>query len=161
MAQNIIQSPCVTALVLSEGTNSNMRLSEQLWAEQLWAEQLRTWYNLDLLHLSLCNGSNSPRGNEQQNVTVRTALSRTAPNNIELLSSRQRWWTSQRIILLVTGAAYSIQFIRDFIWLTLELAMVGMVFVWIDPHPGSGHLPSVARSGECQRWPEVEVWWPD
>ena len=59
MAQNIIQSPCVTALVLSEGTNSNMRLSEQLWAEQLWAEQLRTWYNLDLLHLSLCSGSDS------------------------------------------------------------------------------------------------------
>ena len=40
--------------------NSNMKLSEQLWAEQL-----HTWYSIDPLHLSLCNGSNFPRGNEQ------------------------------------------------------------------------------------------------
>ena len=33
--------PCVTVLILPEGTNSIMQLSEQLWAEQL-----RTCYNL-------------------------------------------------------------------------------------------------------------------
>ena len=133
-----------------------MRLSEPPWAEQL-----RTWYNLDPLHLSLCNGSNSPRGNEQRNVTARTALSRTASNSIELLSSRQQWWASHRTTLLVTGAAYSIQLTRDFVLLILELATVGMVVVWIDPHPGSGYLSSVARSRECQRWSNVEGWWPD
>ena len=117
MVQNIIQSPCVTALVLSEGTNSNMRLSEQLWAEQLWAEQLRTWYNLDLLHLSLCIGSYSPRGNDQQSVTVGTALSRTDPNNIELLSSKQRRWASHQKTLSAIGAAYSIRLIRALFYL--------------------------------------------
>ena len=55
MVQNIIQSPCVTALILLEGMNGNKRLSKQLWAEQL-----RTWFTLDLLHLSLYSGSNSP-----------------------------------------------------------------------------------------------------
>ena len=36
-----------------------------------------------------------------------------------------------------------------------------MVVVWNDPCPGSGYLSSVARSGECQRWSNVEGWWPD
>ena len=136
--------------------NSNIELSEQIWAEQL-----HTWYNLDPLQFSLCNGSNSLSGTEQHNVAARTALSRTAPNNTGLLSSRQQWRASQLTTLLVTGAAYSVRLIRDFTLLTLELATVGMVVVWIDLHPGSGYLSSVARSGECQRWSNVEWWWPD
>ena len=36
-----------------------------------------------------------------------------------------------------------------------------MVVVWINPHPGSDYLSSVARFGECQRWSDVEGWWPD
>ena len=63
--------------------------------------------------------------------------------------------------ILVTGAAYSIRLIIDFVLLTLELATVGMAVVWIDPRPGSGLLSSVARSGECQHGSDVEVWWPD
>ena len=39
--------------------------------------------------------------------------------------------------------------------------MVGMVVVWIVPRPGSRCLSSVARSGECQRWSDVEVWYPN
>ena len=39
--------------------------------------------------------------------------------------------------------------------------MVGMVVMWIDPRPGSGCLSSVPRSGECQRWSDIEVWWPN
>ena len=49
-------------------------------------------------------------------------------------------------MLLVTGVAYSVQLIRDFVLLTLELATVGMVVVWIDPRPGSGYLSSITRS---------------
>ena len=97
-------SLCNSSTVIpSEGTNSNIRLSEQLWAEQL-----RTWYNLDLLRLSLCSGSDSPRGNEQHNLTAQTALNRTAPNSIELLSSRRRWWASQRIN--ITSYWWSVQY---------------------------------------------------
>ena len=125
MAQNTIQSPCPIALILSEGTNSSEQNSSTHYM-----------YNLDPLHFSLCNGSNSLRGDKQHTVTVRTALSQTAPNNIELLSSRQRWWASQWITLLVNGAAYSIGLIRDFVLLTLELAMVGLVVVWIDARLG-------------------------
>ena len=106
-------SLCNSSTVIpSEGTNSNIRLSEQLWAEQL-----RTWYNLDLLHLSLCIGSYSPRGNDQQSVTVGTALSRTDPNNIELLSSKQRRWASHQKTLSAIGAAYSIRLIRALFYL--------------------------------------------
>ena len=86
--------------------------------------------------------------------TIRTALSRTAPHIINLdllLSARWLWWASQRITLLVTGAAYIIRLIRDFVTLTLELATVCMVVRWIVPCPGSRCLTSLARSGECQR----------
>ena len=79
----------------------------------------------------------------------------------KLLSSRWLWWASQQIRLLVTGAAYIIRLIRDFVTLTLELATVGMVVRWIVPRPGSRCLTSLARSGECQRWSNVEVWWPN
>ena len=79
----------------------------------------------------------------------------------KLPSSRWLWWASQQITLLVTGAAYSIWLIRDFVLLTLELPTVGVVVVWIDPCPGSGYLSSMARFGECQGWSDVEVWWPD
>ena len=51
--------------------------------------------------------------------------------------------------------------IRDFVTLTSELAMVGMVVVWYVPRPGSRCLTSLARSGECQSWSNVEVWWPN
>ena len=103
----------------------------------------------------------STRGTKQRYIAARTALSRTAPNNTNLLSSRRLWRASQRITLLVTGAAYSIELIRDFVTITLELATVGMVVMWIDPRPWSGCLSSVARSGECQHWSDIEVWWPN
>ena len=70
-------------------------------------------------------------------------------------------YTFLRITLLVTGAAYIIRIIRDFVTLTWELAMVGMVLKWIVPRPRSRCLTSLARSGECQRWSNVEVWWPN
>ena len=79
----------------------------------------------------------------------------------ELLSSRWLRWASQRIMLLVTCAAYIIRLIRDFVTLALELAKVGMVVHWIIPRPGSRCLTSLARSGESQRWSNVEVWWPN
>ena len=79
----------------------------------------------------------------------------------KLLSSRWLWWASQRIMLLVTGAAYIKRLIRDFVTLTWELATVGMVVKWIVPRPRSRCLTSLARSGECQRWSNVEVWWPN
>ena len=37
--------------------------------------------NLDPLLPTLCNGSSSPRGNEQCKTAAQTALSRTAPNS--------------------------------------------------------------------------------
>ena len=119
------------ALALPEGTNSM-----NLLYEQLWAEQLHTIYEL-LSSRWLC----------------------WASQWIMLL----RWlcWASQWIMLLVTGAAYIIQLFRDFVTLTLELATVGMVVRWIVPRPGSRCLTSLARSGECQRCSNVEVWRPN
>ena len=67
------QAPCVTVLILSECTNSSyeaIRIAPHI-------------INLDRLLSTLCNGSSSPRGHEQRKSTVRTALSRTAPYNMQ------------------------------------------------------------------------------
>ena len=98
-----------------------------------------------------------PEGTNSMNLLYEQLWAEQLHTIYKLLSSRWLWWASQQIRLLVTGAAYIIRLIRDFVTLTLELATVGMVVRWIVPRPGSRCLASLARSGECQHWSNVEV----
>ena len=102
-----------------------------------------------------------PEGTNSLNLLYEQLWAEQLHTIYELLSSRWLWWASQWIMLLVTGAAYIKRLIRDFVTLTWELATVGMVVKWIVPRPRSRCLTSLARSGECQRWSNVEVWWPN
>ena len=102
-----------------------------------------------------------PEGTNSVNLLYEQLWAEQLHTICKLLSLRWLCWASQWITLLVTGAAYIIRRFRDFVTLTLELATVGMVVRWIVPSPGSRCLTSLARSGECQCWSNVEVWWPN
>ena len=145
-------TPSVTVLILSECTNS----SHETIRTALSRTALHI-INLNLLLPTLCNGSSSSLGHEQRNLLYEQLWAEQLHTIHKLLSSRWPWRASQRITSWVTGAAYIIRLIRDFVTLTLELATVR----WIIPCPGSRCLTSLARSGECQRWSDVEVWWPN
>ena len=104
-------------LILSECTNSSY--------ETIWTALSRTAphiINLGPLLSTLCNGFSSPRGHEQHNLLYKQLWAEQLHTIYKLLSSRWLWQASQQIMLLVTGAAYIIQLIRDSVTLTLELA---------------------------------------
>ena len=68
---------------LCSGSNS-LRMHEQLISGCLNSSELNSpnIISLDLLLVTYCTGSSSPRGNEQLWFTVRTALSQTALNSV-------------------------------------------------------------------------------
>ena len=72
-----IYTPCVTALILSECTNSSREA-----AQTALSQAAPNIINLDPHLPSLCTVSSSLREDEQHDFTVRTALSRTAPNSV-------------------------------------------------------------------------------
>ena len=72
-----LQTSCVTALVLSECTNSSYKA--------VWTALRRTapnMINLDPLYVTQCTSSSSPRVNRQLSKYCTTTLSRTALNSI-------------------------------------------------------------------------------
>ena len=108
--QVYMYTPCVTALILSECTNSSFEA-----AQTALSQTAPNIVNLDLLLLTKCTDSSFLRGDEQSKFyCTNSSEQNSSKHRYCFISSRRRGWASHQIMLQVTGAAYIIRLIRDF-----------------------------------------------